>query len=174
MVSRPAAATAGAEECRTFGPREPTRVGHARVMDESLDDRAPTRRMGEEECWQRIASAPYGRIAAAAAGEVDIFPVNHGVDGRTIVFRTSPGTKLLELTIRHRIAFEVDGHDAAEAFSVVVKGFAEEFDRQSDIMEAERLGISPWAPEEKDRWVRITPEEVQGRAFELPPQRPVA
>ena len=131
-----------------------------------VDERPPTRELSEEECWQRITAAPYGRVAASVAGEIDIFPVNHGVDGRTLVFRTSPGTKLLELTIRHRVAFEVDGYTDADAFSVVVKGEAEEFDRRSEIAEAERLGITPWAPEERTRWVRITPSEVQGRTFE--------
>ncbi len=29
-----------------------------------------------------------------------------------------------------------------------------------------RLGIAPWEPGEKDRWVRITPTEVLGRTFE--------
>lgn len=135
-------------------------------MDEQVDDRSPTRQLSEEECWERLAAAPYGRVAATAAGEIDIFPVNHAVDGGTIVFRTSAGTKLLELTIRHRVAFEVDGYTDADAFSVVVKGDAEEFDRQSEVAAAERLGITPWAPEEKDRWVRITPVEVHGRAFE--------
>ena len=130
------------------------------------DERPPTRELSEEECWQRITAAPYGRVAASAAGEIDIFPVNHGVDGRTLVFRTSPGTKLLELTIRHHVAFEVDGYTDADAFSVVVKGEAEEFDRRSEIAEAERLGITPWAPEERTRWVRITPSEVHGRTFE--------
>jgi hypothetical protein len=135
-------------------------------MDENLDERTPTRRLSEEECWERLGAAPYGRIAAAAAGEVDIFPVNHAVDAGTIVFRTAAGTKLLELTIRRNVAFEVDGYTDADAFSVVVKGTAEEFDRQGEVYAAERLGVEPWAPEEKDRWVRITPTEVSGRAFE--------
>ena len=134
-------------------------------MDE---ERTPTRELSEDECWQRLRDAPYGRVAAAAAGEVDIFPVNHVVDGSTIVFRTSAGTKLLELTIHHGVAFEIDGFSETEAFSVVVKGSAEEFDRQGEVEAAERLGVVPWAPEEKDRWVRITPTAVHGRTFRLP------
>jgi len=131
-----------------------------------VDDRSPTREVSEEECWKMLAGAPFGRVAATAGGEIDIFPVNHGVDGRTIVFRTSAGTKLLELTIHNKVAFEVDGYSETDAFSVVVKGLAEEFDRQGEIAEAARLGITPWAPEVKDRWVRITPTEVHGRAFQ--------
>ncbi|KRC61313.1 hypothetical protein ASE14_10475 [Agromyces sp. Root81] len=137
-------------------------------MDDETDERPPTTHLSEDECWQRIADAPYGRIAATAAGQIDIFPVNHAVDGRTIVFRTAPGTKLLELTIHGSVAFEVDGASATEAFSVVVKGVAAEFDHQGEVAAAERLGITPWAPEPKDRWVRITPTEVHGRAFERP------
>jgi nitroimidazol reductase NimA-like FMN-containing flavoprotein (pyridoxamine 5'-phosphate oxidase superfamily) len=133
--------------------------------------------MPAAECWERIAQAPYGRIAAAAAGEVDIFAVNHAVDqqaagGPAIIFRTSAGTKLLELTIRRNVAFQVDGYTETDAFSVVVKGVAQEFDRQSEVEAAERLGITPWAPEEKDRWVRITPSDVQGRAFQRAAARP--
>lgn len=134
-------------------------------MDE-LDDRSPTRLLSEEECWERIAAAPYGRIAATAAGEIDVFPVNHAVDDGTIVFRTSAGTKLIELTIRHHVAFEIDGFTDTEAFSVVVKGDAEEFDHHLEVAAAERLGIKPWAPGEKDRWVRIKPTELHGRVFD--------
>ena len=142
-------------------------------MDEDVvDGRAPTRILSEDECWQRIREAPYGRIAASAAGEIDIFPVNHRVDGASIVFRTAPGTKLLELTIHHHVAFQVDGFTDVDAFSVVVKGEAEEFDRQGEVAGAERLGVTPWAPGEKDRWVRITPSDIQGRMFELPHASP--
>lgn len=135
-------------------------------MSDRAADRPPTRPLDEAECWERIAAAPYGRIAVGAAGEIDIFPVNHGVDNGTIVFRTAAGTKLLELTIHEKIAFEVDGHTDTDAFSVVVKGRAEEFEHSWDVEQAERLGIQPWAPEVKDRWVRITPTEVHGRTFQ--------
>lgn len=140
-------------------------------MDEQDDDRPPTRHLEQDECWRLIEAAPFGRIAAAAAGEVDIFTVNHkvdrsGVDGPTIVFRTAPGTKLIELTIHANVAFQIDGYGDAEAYSVVVKGQARELDRSSEIEQAETLGVTPWAPEEKPRWVRIRPTEVHGRAFQ--------
>ena len=93
----------------TRGARRPAR-GRT-VQFRSIPNRPPTRELSEEECWRLIEAAPYGRIAAAAGGEVDIFPVNHkvddGPDGRAIVFRTQPGTKLLELTIHANVAFEV-------------------------------------------------------------------
>lgn len=133
----------------------------------SETERPPTRELTEDECWTRLSRAPYGRIASTAAGEIDIFPVNHRTDGRSVVFRTSAGTKLLELTIRSSVAFEIDGYDDREAFSVVVKGIAEEFDRDAEVIAAERLRVQLWAPEEKDRWVRITPTSVRGRAFDL-------
>ncbi|WP_336649031.1 pyridoxamine 5'-phosphate oxidase family protein [Microbacterium sp. MMO-10] len=133
-------------------------------MDTEVE-REPTRPLEESECWERIRRAPYGRIAVAAADEIDVFPVNHAVLDGTIVFRTAAGTKLLELTIRQRVVFEIDGADDVEAFSVVVKGLAEEFDRDADTMAAERTGVTPWAPEPKDRWVRIRPTAVTGRIF---------
>ena len=136
-----------------------------RIMTEI--ERSPTRQLTEDECWDRLARAPYGRIACGAAGEIDIFPINHKTDGRTIIFRTSAGTKLLELTIRESVAFEIDGYDEHEAFSVVVKGRAHEFDPDTDVLAAKRLGVHPWAPEEKDRWVRIDASEVRGRVFDL-------
>ena len=134
-----------------------------------VSGRPLAREMRSAECWERIARAPYGRIATTAAGEIDIFPVNHGVDRFSIVFRTALGTKLLELTINRRVVFEVDGIDGDEAFSVVVKGEAEQFDQPADVARAEELGITTWAPGQKDRWVRITPRDIQGRAFTLPP-----
>lgn len=137
-------------------------------MTEYDETREPTRVLTEDECWKIVREAPYGRIAAGAAGEIDIFPINHAVDGPVLVFRTLPGTKLLELTIRSQIAFEVDGYTDDEAYSVVIKGRAEEFDHSIEVESAERLGLEPWAPEPKDRWVRITPTSIEGRWFERP------
>jgi uncharacterized protein len=86
-----------------------------------------------DECWQLLRSHDLGRIAASAAGLVDIFPINYAVDdGMAVYFRTAPGTKLLELAINDRVAFEIDGANDTEAWSVVVKGRAERLERQSE------------------------------------------
>lgn len=139
---------------------------NAESLLERGDERQPTRALSLDECWDRLAAAPYGRIAARAGGEIDVFPVNHGVDDHTIVFRTAAGTKLLELTIHQEIVFQIDGFDAHRAFSVAVKGAAEELQTSADVALAERSGVTPWAPEEKDRWVRITPRVVTGVEFD--------
>lgn len=124
-----------------------------------------------DECWQLLRSRDLGRIAASAAGTVDIFPINYAVDDLpAIYFRTAPGTKLLELAINDRVAFEIDDHDAVEAWSVVVKGRAERLERQSEMDAAELLGLTPWIPTLKYRWVRIRPTEVAGRKFTLGPE----
>lgn len=133
------------------------------------DERPPMREMRSSECWKRIAQASYGRIGTLVAGEMDIFPVNHGVDRYSIVFRTARGTKLLALTIHREVLFEVDGVNGDEVFSVVVKGHADELEREDEIKAAERLGVSTWAPGRKNHWVRITARDIQGRAFKLPP-----
>ncbi|MER3387162.1 MAG: pyridoxamine 5'-phosphate oxidase family protein [Microcella pacifica] len=123
-----------------------------------------------EDCWRILSATELGRIAASAGDSIDIFPVNFAVDDHAIVFRTAPGTKLLELAINDRVAFEVDGHDEATAWSVVVKGRAERVERQSDMDAAEELGLRPWIPTLKYRWVRIEPTEVTGRRFARGPE----
>lgn len=125
-----------------------------------------------DQSWQLLTSNELARIAVTAAGLVDIFPVNYAVDDatRTLYFRTAPGTKLLELAINDRIALEIDGHDEHAAWSVVVKGCAERVDRQSEMDAAEQLGLEPWIPTLKYRWVRIRPSEITGRRFALGPE----
>lgn len=125
-----------------------------------------------DQCWQLLRSTSLGRIAVSAAGLVDIFPINYAVNeaARTMYFRTAPGTKLLELAINDHVALEIDGHDEFEAWSVVVKGRAERVERQSEMDAAERLGLEPWIPTLKYRWVRIDPIEISGRRFALGPE----
>jgi len=123
-----------------------------------------------DQCWQLLRSRDLGRIAASAAGTIDIFAINYAVERETIMFRTAPGTKLLELAINDRVAFEIDGHNESEAWSVVVKGRAERVQRQSEIDAAETLGLTPWIPTLKYRWVRIRPTDIVGRQFVLGPE----
>ena len=126
--------------------------------------------LSSDECWSILRATPLGRIAASAGDSIDIFPVNVAVDAHSIMFRTAPGTKLLELAINDHVAFEIDGYDEQTAWSVVVKGIAERVERQSEMDAAEELGLAPWIPTLKYRWVRIHPTEVTGRQFARGPE----
>lgn len=130
--------------------------------------------LDDETCWRLVADAPVGRMAVSIANRPDIFPLNHVVDGtpetgRGIVFRTAEGTKLAASVLGTAVAYEVDGWDPdlGDAWSVVVKGHAEEIERLDDLMEAQDLPLFPWSASIKHRFVRIVPDEVTGRRFHV-------
>lgn len=134
------------------------------------DDTNPVETLDDNECWELLHLAPVGRIALAAAGEIDVFPVNFVVHDGAIYFRTAPGTKLVELTVNPHVALEIDGWDAGEAFSVVAKGEAERIEHAVDVDAAEQLPLHPWIPTYKYRWVRIRPTSLTGRRFRRAPE----
>lgn len=134
----------------------------------------PTQILTENECLALLRSSTLGRIAFAVGGEIEIFPVNYGMEGRIIVFRTSPGTKLRAVPDT-AVAFEVDGWDAGSGngWSVVAKGRAEEITSNPG-REAEHLRlvpVQPAAPGDKFHWLAIMPSEIAGRRFHVPPTR---
>lgn len=123
------------------------------------------------ECWRLLAKGGVGRLATAvvdpATGNVepDIFPINfHAHDG-AILFRTGPGSKLIDLTAQPAVAFQTDGRRGRLYWSVVLHGHARRlaFDRdieQSGILEAEAIH-----PTEKWNYVRIDVESITGIRF---------
>lgn len=129
------------------------------------DDEGAVTTLTAEECWSRLREEQFGRLAVAAGGELDIYPINYTVDGEAIVFRTAPGTKLVELTVNGSVAFEIDGYTDADAWSVVAKGRAARIERQSEIDAAEALPLTPWIPTLKYTFVRIDVTQVNGRHF---------
>jgi len=110
-----------------------------------------------------------GRLAVSIMDQPDIFPVNFVVDHGTLVFRTAEGTKLAAAVLGRAVAFEVDGFDAAEgeAWSVVVRGAAEEVARMTEVVEAAELPLFPWMASPKPRFVRIVPVSISGRMFRV-------
>lgn len=126
----------------------------------------------ESECLALLRSCTLGRISFASGGEIEIFPVNYGIEGSIIVFRSGPGTKL-DAVPNTAVAFEVDGWDAesGRGWSVVAKGRAEEITTNSG-RSAEHLRlvhIQPAAPGDKWHWLAIQPSEIAGRRFHVPP-----
>ena len=136
----------------------------------SAGDEAVIETLTTEECWEVLSRARLGRLATAVGGEVEIYPLNFEVADRTIMFRTAPGSKLLELSVNPRVAFEVDEYDDRSAASVLVKGIAERVENQDEIDAADALPLTPWIPTLKYRWVRIVPESVTGRRFARGPE----
>jgi nitroimidazol reductase NimA-like FMN-containing flavoprotein (pyridoxamine 5'-phosphate oxidase superfamily) len=114
-----------------------------------------------------LLSEKVGRLALSVRDQPDIFPVNYvGHEGK-VYFRTAEGTKLLELTVNANVAFEADGYDDTNAWSVVVIGTAKAIESQGAIDTLNTLPLHPFAPTLKYVWVEITPTDVRGRSFEM-------
>jgi nitroimidazol reductase NimA-like FMN-containing flavoprotein (pyridoxamine 5'-phosphate oxidase superfamily) len=125
----------------------------------------PVSEMSEEEAWQLLESHIVGRLAASAGGVLDIYPLTYVVDNKSIVFRTGPGTKLVELTINDQVVFEIDHWDDREGYSVIVHGTAHQLDSMAEIDRAQALALESLFPTERHRYVRITPNKISGRRF---------
>lgn len=137
------------------------------MAGENLD---PIRTLTEDECWELLDGAGPGRLAFVVAGIIDIVPVNYIRDGRSILFRTAQGTKLLGVTANPHVAFETDGRIGDDAWSVVIRGEASILEGQADIARAEGLGLKPWAPTLKYTFVRVAADEISGRRFTVGPE----
>lgn len=142
------------------------------MFDHPHDD--PILILDDEQCWRLLENTQHGRLVLVVDGEPDIFPVNfavqHGDDGgRSLIFRTAPGTKLAKATVNDRVLFETDGILSDEAWSVIVRGTAQQLEGSAEIAEAEALELQPWVPTVKDHYVRIEPAEVSGRHFRFGP-----
>jgi hypothetical protein len=122
-----------------------------------------------DDCWELLRFTEVGRLAVSVGEWPDIFPVNYVVDDRSIVFRTAEGTKLAAAVLGRAVAFEIDGYDpdGGEAWSVVAKGPAIELGSMVELFAAEDLPLFPWHASPKPRYVRIRPEAVTGRRFEV-------
>ena len=130
--------------------------------------------LAEDECLSLLNSREVGRITFEFKGRIEIFPVNYGVDGAVIVFRTSPGTKL-EAVPKTSVAFEVDSWDSASGvgWSVIARGRAEEVTTNIGRV-AEHLRwvpVQPAAPGKRWHWLAIKPTEITGRRFHVPPAK---
>ena len=126
--------------------------------------------LSETECWELLSRVAVGRLVTSVDGEPEIFPVNFVAQRRTILFRTAEGTKLVSAAINDRVLFEVDQHDFAEGWSVIVKGYARAVRTAADIAEAEAAHLRPWTATAKQHFVRIRPLCVTGRRFVFGPE----
>jgi nitroimidazol reductase NimA-like FMN-containing flavoprotein (pyridoxamine 5'-phosphate oxidase superfamily) len=130
----------------------------------------PVTILSASESWDLLASVALGRLVTSVEGQPEIFPVNFVVQRHTVLFRTAEGTKLVSAAINKRVLFEADDHDAAEGWSVIVKGMARMLHTDEEIKEAEQAQLLPWTATLKLHWVRVLPVSVTGRRFRFGPE----
>jgi nitroimidazol reductase NimA-like FMN-containing flavoprotein (pyridoxamine 5'-phosphate oxidase superfamily) len=129
------------------------------LVDEGLE------LLTEERCWELLSGAEVGRVGVTVGALPAIFPVNHVVIDRGIVFRTAPGAKLAAATAGAIVAFEADDYRAADrsGWSVLAVGPAEVVHDLDVTFKALGTHLTPWAGGTRTSIVRVTPEFVSGR-----------
>ena len=123
------------------------------------------KRLPREECLRLLDSVPFGRIIYTRQALPAVELVNFVLDEGDIVFLADARGKLGAAVRGAVVAFEADSLDFGghTGWSVTVVGQCRAV---TDPGEAERLrgiGISPWAPGEREHFIRIPASIVNGR-----------
>jgi len=119
------------------------------------------------DCLRLLGSVPVGRVGFFVDGEIVILPVNHLIDGQTVVFRTGIGSKLSTVGNKYLVGFEADSYNARthSGWSVVVSGFTELVESDEEIQRLTDLGLQSWGRAADDpHWIRIRPTSITGRS----------
>ena len=124
--------------------------------------------LDEDACLALLGSAQVGRVGVVVDGQPLIFPVNHVLDGRSIVVRTD-SARILAGAALAKVAFEADGFDAGarSGWTVLVEGLGNDI---TDALDAtsehlQTVPVAPWAPGPKPRLLRIDVRTITGRRF---------
>ncbi len=133
------------------------------------DERSTVDELSESACWALLRTTSVGRLAVWVEDHPDIFPINYAVDHGTVVFRSGAGTKVSAALSDSPVALEADGYDeeTAEAWSVVVKGSAQEIGTGQELLDTIDLPLFPWQGGAKGRFLRIVPATTSGRRFPI-------
>lgn len=124
-------------------------------------------RLGEVDSWEVVSRNRIGRVGVVHWNRPLIFPVNHVVDGHTIVFRTGRGTKLTSAALGRPVVFEVDEYDEhhRRGVSVMVHGWLHEVIDPDDLARIGQLPFRPLVDRPRDHVLRIHSTRITGRAI---------
>ena len=129
-------------------------------------EESPVIELTDEECWELLANEELGRLAYRLVDEVHVVPINYVVDDRSLLFRTTPGNKLLAAALHSEVAFEIDWHDDLSAWSVMARGRVRRL-HEDEVPRVDSLPLRAWVPTPKFDVVELRVEVVTGRRFVL-------
>jgi nitroimidazol reductase NimA-like FMN-containing flavoprotein (pyridoxamine 5'-phosphate oxidase superfamily) len=124
----------------------------------------------ENECLKLIAGGGIGRIAYTSRFGPAVLPVNYAWSEGAVVFRTAADSPLdqdLRTGISnadYKVAFEIDSIDptARQGWSVLIQGPAHRVTGTEEDA-VRQTGVEPWAPGDRELFVRIVPTRITGR-----------
>jgi nitroimidazol reductase NimA-like FMN-containing flavoprotein (pyridoxamine 5'-phosphate oxidase superfamily) len=127
--------------------------------------------LGDAECMRLISRGGIGRLAYTGRYGLMVIPVNYKIYEDSIVFRTAHDSTTDEdlrtgiVDAAYLVAFEVDEFDSAlrEGWSVLITGAAHHVDSEDERASVRQAGVEPWAPGERDLFMRIIPSRFTGR-----------
>jgi len=118
------------------------------------------------ECRSFLDQGSVGRVAVTIDALPVVLPVNYAVFEDTVVFRSTPGTKL-SLALRATVvAFEVDDYDpnGDRGWSVLMRGRAHVASDPTTIEALRRLPLRFLSPGgTDDHFIQITITTITGR-----------
>ncbi len=128
--------------------------------------------VSEAECFELIKHEQVGRFVFQDPDGPAAVPVNYGVAGHDIVFRTASGSHLRDV-LQNPVAFEVDHTEpeTGKGWSVLVRGTGQEVDvaRVPEILRLTGKAFPhPWGEGVHNVWVSIAPRKVTGRRLWTP------
>ncbi|WP_433427679.1 pyridoxamine 5'-phosphate oxidase family protein [Nonomuraea sp. CA-141351] len=121
--------------------------------------------LSREECLDLLATTPIGRIVFTEHALPAVQPVNFYLDGRSIVIRTSIGSKLAAATRRAVVAFEADEFDPElrTGWSVTAVGYSRAVTDPAELDRLAALPLTASAPGSRDHYIVVDAEQVSGR-----------
>ncbi len=119
----------------------------------------------DAECWQLLATVPLGRVVFTQHALPAIRPVNHRIDGETIIIRSHHGAAI----VKHVgvdgavVCYEADELDPVRhtGWSVIATGIAR-LVREPAALARYQQELEPWFEGEMHYVVAIRPQVITG------------
>ncbi|MFT4084685.1 MAG: pyridoxamine 5'-phosphate oxidase family protein [Nocardioides sp.] len=117
-----------------------------------------------ERAWELAATVQISRIGWTGPGGPAVVPVNHAVHDGVVWIRTSAHSALAAEVDESQVALLVDHLDATThvGWSVQFRGRAEILYHEDQVDPAV-LGLHSWPSGARPLWIRLRPEQVNGR-----------